>query len=91
MSLERGAGWAALNASWEPVFRDHGAVVYHVFDGQGLRCTTAGLSCSLGPVLCAETHDLYMVAENQAGPSTPTDPQPFVTCEWTAAFTPGGD
>ena len=81
VSVEHGPGAAGLIVSWEPVFQDYGAVVYLVNSSQGLQCNTTDLSCRLEPIVCAETYNLQMVAENNAGPSTPTDPETFVTCE----------
>ncbi|CAL8256993.1 unnamed protein product [Merluccius merluccius] len=79
ISVERGAGWAGLNVSWEPVQQEYGHLEYQVTSNHGPQCTSTDSSCTLVPVGCAQTHHIHMVAINAAGPSTPTDPVTFAT------------
>lgn len=81
VSVERQASLAGLNVSWQPEIQSCGAVVYLVTSSQGLQCNSTNASCILAPVGCGETHNIHMVAENEAGPSYPTDPVAFLTCE----------
>ncbi|XP_030229378.1 fibronectin type III domain-containing protein 7 [Gadus morhua] len=79
VTVERSPGQAWLNVSWEPVFQDRGAVEYTVNSSLDLQCTTTQLHCILEPIGCAEMHILHLVAANEAGPSTPTEPELFGT------------
>lgn len=75
LTLERTMGLAVY---WEAV---RGASLYFALSSMGQNCTTMGDPfCIISPIGCSENHTLIVMAENQAGPSSPSHPQDQLTC-----------
>ncbi|KAG7319690.1 hypothetical protein KOW79_016833 [Hemibagrus wyckioides] len=74
LTLERIMGLAVY---WEAV---RGASVYFALSSVGQNCTSMGDPfCIISPIGCSENHTLTVMAENQAGPSSPSQPQDLLT------------
>lgn len=75
LTLERITGLAVY---WEAV---RGASLYFALSSLGQNCTSMGDPfCIISPIGCSENHTLTVLAENQAGPSSPSQPQDQLTC-----------
>lgn len=75
LTLERIMGLAVY---WEAV---RGANVYYAVSSLGQNCTSMGVPfCIISPIGCSENHTLMVMAENQAGLSSPSLPQDLLTC-----------
>lgn len=72
---------AGLSVSWELDQGVYGSINYHVMSDQNLTCNSTSRSCTLSPVGCGEVHKVQVTACNEAGPSYPSSPVVFVTCE----------
>lgn len=67
-----------LAVYWEAV---RGARLYFALSSTGQNCTSMGDPfCIISPIGCSENHTLTVMAENQAGPSSPSHPQDLLTC-----------
>ncbi|KAM9439613.1 fibronectin type III domain-containing protein 7, partial [Clarias gariepinus] len=74
LTLERIMGLAVY---WEAV---RGANVYYAVSSLGQNCTSMGVPfCIISPIGCSENHTLMVMAENQAGLSSPSLPQDLLT------------
>ncbi|XP_026998952.2 fibronectin type III domain-containing protein 7 [Tachysurus fulvidraco] len=74
LTMERIIGLAVY---WEAV---RGASVYFALSSLGQNCTSMGEPfCIISPIGCSENHTLTVMAENQAGPSSPSKPQDLLT------------
>lgn len=71
-----------LSVSWELDQEVYGSVQYHVTNNQNLTCNSTSSSCTMSPVGCGEIHTIQVTALNEAGPSYPSSPVVFITCEW---------
>ncbi|MCJ8744982.1 hypothetical protein PDJAM_G00125080 [Pangasius djambal] len=75
LTLERIMGLAVY---WEAV---RGASLYFALSSMGQNCTSMGDPfCIISPIGCSENHTLTVMAENQAGPSSPSQPKDLLTC-----------
>lgn len=72
---------AGLLVSWNVAQEVYGPIQYHVISDQNLTCQSTSSSCTLWAVRCGETHTMQVIALNEAGPSQPSSPLFFVTCE----------
>lgn len=72
---------AGLSVSWELDQDVYGSIQYHVMSDQNLTCNSTSSSCTLSAVGCGETHTIQVTASNEAGPSYPSSPVVFITCE----------
>ncbi|XP_046733071.1 fibronectin type III domain-containing protein 7 [Silurus meridionalis] len=62
---------------WEVV---RSASLYFVLSSMGQNCTSMGDPfCIITSIGCSENHTLTVMAENQAGPSSPSQPQDLLT------------
>lgn len=73
-------GSAGLSVSWELGQAVHGSIYYHAISDQGLTCNSSSSPCVLSGVSCGDMHTIQVVAANEAGPSQPSSPVPFITC-----------
>ncbi|XP_062843304.1 fibronectin type III domain-containing protein 7 [Trichomycterus rosablanca] len=74
LSLERIMG---LSVYWQSV---RGASAYYVESSMGGNCTSIiDPFCIISPIGCSENHTLIVLAENEAGPSSPSQPQNLLT------------
>ncbi|XP_034153636.1 fibronectin type III domain-containing protein 7 isoform X2 [Pangasianodon hypophthalmus] len=74
LTLERIMGLAVY---WEAV---RGASLYFALSSMGQNCTSMGDPfCIISPIGCSENHTLTVMAENQAGPSSPSQPKDLLT------------
>ncbi|KAK3534498.1 hypothetical protein QTP86_016577 [Hemibagrus guttatus] len=74
LTMERIMGLAVY---WEAV---RGASVYFALSSVGQNCTSMGDPfCIISNIGCSENHTLTVMAENQAGPSSPSQPQDLLT------------
>lgn len=73
-------GGSGLSVSWELGQAVHGSIYYHAMSDQGLTCNSSSSPCVLSGVSCGEMHTIQVVASNEAGPSQPSSPVPFITC-----------
>ncbi|KAF4076633.1 hypothetical protein AMELA_G00217260 [Ameiurus melas] len=74
LTLERIMGLAVY---WDAV---RGAKLYFALSSMGQNCTSTGDPfCIISPIGCSENHTLTVMAENQAGPSSPSHPQDLLT------------
>lgn len=71
---------AGLSVSWDLEKQVYGSLEYHVMSKQNVTCDTTSTSCIL-PVNCGEMHTIQVIASNEAGPSSPSTPVVFITCE----------
>lgn len=69
---------AGLSVSWAP---SQGAGEYLAFSSEGLNCTSTTGTCTLAPVGCGQRHTVTVTAINEGGPSIPSSPEEFITCE----------
>lgn len=81
VSMAMTSGGAGLSVSWELGQVVHGSIFYHVMSDQGLTCNSSSSSCVLSVVGCGELHTIQVIASNEAGPSYPSSPVPFITCK----------
>lgn len=81
VSMVMTSGGAGLSVSWELGQVVHGSIFYHVMSDHGLTCNSSSSSCVLLVVGCGEMHTIQVIASNEAGPSYPSDPVPFITCK----------
>lgn len=72
---------AGLSVSWELETEVYGPIEYHVMSDQNLTCNSTSSSCTLAPVGCGQVHVIQVTASNEAGPSFPSSPEVFITCE----------
>lgn len=72
---------AGLSVSWELDQGVYGSISYHVMSDQNLTCNSTSRSCTLSPVGCGEVLKVQVTACDEAGPSYPSSPVVFVTCE----------
>lgn len=72
---------AGLLVSWEPDQEVYGPIEYNVMSDLNLMCKTTSSSCTLSVVGCGEVHTIQVTASNEAGPSYPSSPAVFITCE----------
>lgn len=70
-----------VSVSWDPA---QGASRYMAVSSSGLNCSSASTSCTLSPLSCGQIHYISVTAFNQAGSSQSSEPQRYVSCEWTA-------
>ncbi|XP_048845081.1 fibronectin type III domain-containing protein 7-like [Brienomyrus brachyistius] len=62
---------------WDSV---RGAESYFVVSSTGQNCSSFTNSyCVISPLLCGQNHSITVTAENQAGPSYPSNPEDFLT------------
>ncbi|XP_015242227.1 PREDICTED: fibronectin type III domain-containing protein 7-like [Cyprinodon variegatus] len=72
-----------------------GASGYFAFTSNGQNCTTDNSYCYIVPQECGQNHTVYVVAYNDAGPSSPSQPAKYITypCPpeniWVEESTPG--
>lgn len=76
-------GVAGLSVSWELDQEVYGSIEYHVTSDQNLTCNATSGSCTLPAVSCGDAHTIQVTASNEAGPSYPSIPVVFITCEWS--------
>lgn len=86
VSLERSNGVAGLSVSWEYVQDVNGSIEYFVTSNQNRNCSSTSSSCTLSPVGCGEVHLIQVTASNEAGPSFPSSPVLFITCEYSRHY-----
>lgn len=67
-----------LLVSWAP---SQGAIQYLVVSSAGLNCSSTSTSCTLSPLSCGQVHYITVTAINTAGPSQPSDPLRYISCE----------
>lgn len=72
---------AGLLVSWELDQEVYGPIEYNVMSDLNLMCKTTSSSCTLSVVGCGEVHTIQVTASNEAGPSYPSSPAVFITCE----------
>lgn len=72
---------AGLSVSWELETDVYGPIEYFVTSDQNRSCASSSSSCILAPVGCGQVHVIQVVASNEAGPSFPSSPEVFITCE----------
>lgn len=72
---------AGLLVSWDVAQEVYGSIQYHVISDQNLTCKSTSSSCTLWAAGCGETHTMQVSASNKAGPSQPSSPVFFITCE----------
>ena len=69
----------ALSVYWGPV---QGADSYVAWTSNGQNCSSTGQSyCFISPVECGQNLSIAVTAYNRAGPSSPSDPEDYITCE----------
>ncbi|XP_066511250.1 fibronectin type III domain-containing protein 7-like [Hoplias malabaricus] len=74
LSLTRSLG---LVVYWQPV---RGADIYYAESILGQNCTSYGDPfCIISPLNCSENHLVTVTAQNQAGPSSPSEPGDLLT------------
>lgn len=81
VSMAMNSSIAGLLVSWNVAQEVYGFIQYHVISDQNLTCKSTSSSCTLWAVRCGETHTMQVIALNEAGPSQPSSPLFFVTCE----------
>ncbi|XP_036412617.1 fibronectin type III domain-containing protein 7 [Colossoma macropomum] len=66
-----------LAVYWQAV---RGADLYYATSSTGQNCTASGESfCIISPLNCSENHLVTVTAQNQAGPSSPSQPEDLLT------------
>ncbi|XP_035277198.1 fibronectin type III domain-containing protein 7-like [Anguilla anguilla] len=83
-----------MEVNWRSV---QGADEYLAVSSSGQNCTTSSAStfCVISPLECGQIHSITVVAENTAGPSSPSDPENFLTfpcppeSSWVEESVPG--
>ncbi|XP_036939119.1 fibronectin type III domain-containing protein 7 [Acanthopagrus latus] len=67
----------ALSVYWGPV---QGADSYVAWTSNGQNCSSTGQSyCFISPVECGQNLSIAVTAYNRAGPSSPSDPEDYIT------------
>ncbi|XP_036410759.1 fibronectin-like [Megalops cyprinoides] len=56
-----------------------GADDYLALSSTGQNCTSTDTYCIISPLTCGQNHTVTVTAENQAGPSDPSQPEDFLT------------
>lgn len=82
VSMAMNSSVPGLSVSWELDQEVYGSVQYHVTSDQNLTCNSTTSSCTMSAVGCGEIHAIQVSAWNEAGPSHPSSPVVFITCEW---------
>lgn len=57
-----------------------GANLYLVWTSNGQNCSTENSYCYINPADCGQNHSVYVIAYNDAGPSSPSEPANYITC-----------
>lgn len=81
VSMAMNSSVAGLFVSWDVAQEVYGSIQYHVISDQNLTCKSTSSSCTLWAAGCGETHTILVTASNEAGPSLPSSPVFFITCE----------
>lgn len=81
VSMAMNRSLAGLFVSWDAHQGAYGSIQYHVISDQNLTCNSTSSSCTLWAAGCGETHSIQVTASNKAGPSQPSSPVIFITCE----------
>ncbi|XP_077574046.1 fibronectin type III domain-containing protein 7-like [Stigmatopora nigra] len=79
VSVTMNSDKAELCVSWQLNQEVYGNIEYYVISDQSLTCNTTSSPCMLSPVGCGQVHTIQVVASNDAGPSSPSDPVEFIT------------
>ncbi|KAI4885461.1 hypothetical protein NFI96_014413, partial [Prochilodus magdalenae] len=67
-----------LYVYWQAV---RGADLYYAVSSNGQNCTASGeMYCIISPLNCSENHMVTVTAQNEAGPSSPSQPEALLTC-----------
>lgn len=64
-----------------------GATSYLVLASNGQYCNTSDSYCYISPQECGQNHSVSVVAYNEAGPSSPSQPADYITC-WFITYNP---
>ncbi|XP_004542602.3 fibronectin type III domain-containing protein 7 [Maylandia zebra] len=56
-----------------------GANLYLVWTSNGQNCSTENSYCYINPADCGQNHSVYVIAYNDAGPSSPSEPANYIT------------
>ncbi|XP_072525244.1 fibronectin type III domain-containing protein 7 [Salminus brasiliensis] len=74
LTLGRSLGLAVY---WQAV---RGADLYYAQSSTGQNCTSSGETfCVISPLNCSEDHMVIVTAQNEAGPSSPSQPEALLT------------
>lgn len=57
-----------------------GATNYLAWTSNGQNCSTESTYCFINPQECGQNHTVTVIAYNNAGPSSPSQPTNYITC-----------
>lgn len=59
-----------------------GANNYMAFTTSGQNCTASETFCYIIPADCGQNESVTVIAYNEAGPSSPSDSENYITCRY---------